>query len=196
MGSWDDAAVGWDEDPMVCAYADAAFASLERLREKRGVTHAGARGLDSGCGTGQLSERCGAAASVLAIDAAPKMIEVLRAKALPNVDARTAPLGENDGPFDLAVASSVCAFLPDYPATLRTLAATLSPGGLFVQWDWERPPGETRTEESFGLTRREIEDALRGAELELVALEQAFSLAVPGSETRMEPLMGVGRRPG
>ena len=78
MGSWDDAAVGWDEDPMVCAYADAAFASLERLLEKRGVTHAGARVLDFGCGTGQLSERFGAAASVLAIDAAPKMIEVPR----------------------------------------------------------------------------------------------------------------------
>ncbi|MEM1413583.1 MAG: class I SAM-dependent methyltransferase [Myxococcota bacterium] len=193
MGSWDDEAAAWDDDPVVRAFARAVFESLEALLRERGARLDGARILDFGCGTGLMSERFGAARSVLAVDASPKMIDVLERKALPNVTARTAPAGADDAPFDLIVASSVCGFLPDYPGTLATLAGTLTPGGLFVQWDWERP--EDGEDQGFGLERRQIEAALRDAGLEERHVATAFAVAVPGSDDVMRPLLGVGRRP-
>ena len=38
--------------------------------------------------------------------------------------------------FDLIVASSVCAFVPDYQQTLSDLQLLLKEDGVFVQWDW------------------------------------------------------------
>ena len=40
--------------------------------------------------------------------------------------------------YDLIVFWSVCSFLDDYPAKHADLAILLVPGGLFIQWDWER----------------------------------------------------------
>ncbi len=194
--AWAEQAPTWDRDPHVVAYAEAAWASLLAavpLGPER-------RALDFGCGTGLLTERLASRLrEVVAVDASAAMIEVLAAKALPNVRCGVAcwtretidddPLAA--GPFELVVCSSVCAFLDDYPATLALLAERIAPGGHFVQWDWALDP---EADEPFGLTEAGIADALRGAGLELVSVGTGFDVAVDGA--RMRPLMGVGRRPG
>lgn len=192
--SWAEAAVTWDDDPVVVAYADAALASL--LAAVRVGAHT--RVLDFGCGTGLLTERLATrVGEVVAVDASPAMVQVLAAKALPNVRhgvARWSPESIADdqlavGPFDLIVCSSVCAFLDDYPGTVAMLADRLAPHGFFVQWDWELDPGAA---EPFGLTSERITRALAGAGLEVVSVGIGFD--VPVEDQRMRPLMGVGRR--
>ena len=91
--------------------------------------------------------------------------------------------------YDLVVCSSVCAFVDDYPGLLRELAASLRPGGLFVQWDWELDPD---ADEPYGLTREAMRSALLKADLEVIVVETGFEL--PMGELVMRPLMGVGRR--
>lgn len=185
---WDEAAHGWDTDPMVRAYAEAAYASLVGVTELS-PAH---RVLDFGCGTGLLTERLAAhVAEVVAVDRSPVMIQHLSAKQLPNVRAVAGqdlaalePLS-----FDLIVCSSVCAFLDDYPGTVRSLVQALAPGGRFVQWDWELDPA---SDEPHGLSRGAIRRALAGAGLDGVTVETAFD--IPAGEHRMRPLMGTGVR--
>lgn len=191
---WAESAAGWDSDPYVNAYAEAAFASLLEA-VPLGPT---ARVLDFGCGTGLLTERVAPlVGEVVAVDASPAMVAVLRAKGLPGVRCGVArwtaanidedPLAE--GVFDVVLCSSVCAFLPDYPGTVALLAQRLAPGGVFVQWDWERDPS---AEEPSGLSRDQIHAALTGAGLDVESLGIGFEATVEGMT--MRPLMGVGRR--
>ncbi len=143
--AWAEEAATWNEDPAVVAYADAACASLLASVPVGSDT----RVLDFGCGTGLLTERLAPhVREVVAVDASRAMVEVLAAKALPNVRfgvAKWTPGTISDdelaaGPFDVVVCSSVCAFLDDYPGTLAMLADRLAPNGYFVQWDWELDP--------------------------------------------------------
>ena len=84
---WAEQAPSWDSDPVVRAYADAAWSSLRAHGEPR----AGARVLDFGCGTGLLSERMAPhVAEVIAVDASPAMVAVLSEKRIPNVRAGVA----------------------------------------------------------------------------------------------------------
>ena len=191
---WDDHAAGWDGDPIVFAYAEAAFASL-RAAVSVSATQ---RVLDFGCGTGLLTERLAPhVREVVAVDGSSAMIEVLSAKALPNVQIgmrRWTPQGMRSdplasAPFDLVVCSSVCAFVDDYPATVAMLATHLAVGGHFVQWDWEYDP---TADEPFGLTRQAMREALASAGLDVVAVGIGFDVPVEGH--LMRPLMAVGRR--
>lgn len=201
--SWDSYAEGWDEDEGARAYAAAASESLTRLCSRRGIRLEGARVLDFGCGTGLLTEKLApVCASVVALDTSPRMIECLEAKierrGLANVSTTTDGLDQAiadsasplRGPFDLIVCSSVCSFLDDYPATALQLAQLLGAGGLFVQWDWEREPA---AEDTDGLTRAEVRDALAAAGL--VEIEVATAFEVPAQGTTMRPLMGAGQGP-
>lgn len=199
---WDEYAEGWDDDPAVRAYADAAFATLSRELRARDVELASLRVLDFGCGTGLLTEKlAGACTEVVGIDPAEKMIAVLRGKidasGWKNVHTVVGTVGEDRieegplaAPFDLVVCSSVCAFLPDYPATVRALVAQLAPQGVFAQFDWER---DDASEDPFGLTRGEIEAALDQAGLARTTVDTAFEQ--PVGEMTMKPLLGLGRRP-
>jgi trans-aconitate methyltransferase len=103
----------------------------------------------------------------------------------------TVASAEPDGPFDIVVASSVCGFLPDYPAVAKDLAGLLRPGGLFVQWDWEK---DAAAAEPSGLSRDEITAALTGAGLVDVKVASCFKIGEEGGEL-MAPLMGSGRAP-
>lgn len=197
---WDDYAAGWDSDEHARAYAAAAFDSLQRrLADPTASEHvpldlSAAHVLDFGCGTGLLTERLAhLARSVVAVDTSRAMLDVLDAKiedhAWTNV-ATSGSLPRTPDSFDVIVCSSVCSFLPDYPATAVTLAALLRPGGLFVQWDWERDDGD---EDGHGFSRAEIAETLTAAGLEHV--EVATGFRIPAGDDEMAPLMGTARAP-
>ncbi len=192
--SWDEYAAGWDEDEAVRTYAAAAHASLIAELNRRGLTLSGMRALDFGCGSGQLTERLAEECrQVDALDTSPAMLDVVRAKidrsGWAHVRALDA-LPEGDSTYDLVVCSSVCAFLDDYPTTVRALVDRLGPGGIFVQWDWEIDPGD---DEPFGLSRDAVRAALLGAGTEDVVVQTGFRVSFEGEE--MAPIMGAGRRP-
>ncbi len=189
---WDTYADHWDEEPGTRAYSRAAFASLQPVLDGVGIELLGARVLDFGCGTGLLTEHLvDAGSGVTAIDTSQAMLAVLRAKVDRHHWAGVAVATDLDdvpGGNDVIVCSSVCSFLDDYPATAARLVALLRPGGVFVQWDWERG------EDGHGLDRTEIVEALGGAGLEQITVETAFEVDVEGHT--MRPLIGHGRRPG
>ena len=190
---WDTYAAGWDGDPAARAYAVAAFDSLTTLLDSEATRLGGADVLDFGCGTGLLTEHLVAAgATVVAVDTSSAMLAVLSEKieregwstVRSSSDLPTAP-----DIFDLVVCSSVCAFLDDYPGTVRRLVSLLRPAGRFVQWDWERT-----AEDDHGLAREEVASALASAGLLDVEVDTAFSVEIDGHT--MAPLVGSGRRAG
>ena len=189
---WDAYAADWDDDEGARAYAGAAFDGLLPLVREAGIGLDGARVIDFGCGTGLLTERLVAAGAVVdAVDTSPAMLRVLEDKVAARgmagvTTSGTMPASGRD--HDLIVCSSVCSFLDDYPGAVVDLVARLRPGGLFVQWDWER--GD---DDDHGLSRAEIGDALGAAGLEDIVVEVAFDVTVDGEA--MRPLVGHGRRP-
>ncbi|MCO4773789.1 MAG: class I SAM-dependent methyltransferase [Deltaproteobacteria bacterium] len=196
--TWDDEAATWDGNSAVRAYGAAALRSLGEVLDGRGASLTGARVLDFGCGTGLLTVAMAAdAEGVVGLDLSAAMVGVLAGKGVKNV---TALAGDIDsilphpalpsGGFDLVTCSSVCAFLPDYPAAVRRLASLLTPGGLFVQWDWELDPA---AEEPMGLTREAMEDALGAAGLGDIVVAVGFEEPFEGHV--MAPLLAVGQRP-
>ena len=213
MSDWDDAADGWDGDDATLAYAAAAFDSLAAVLDAAGVSLAGARVLDFGCGTGLLTEHLvDGGAAVVAMDTSRAMIAVLDAKVAERgwTTVRTTTsltADSNDGvgaagAFDLVVCSSVLGFVDDYPATVSELASRLRSGGLFVQWDWERADSDTHEgtdddtdddTDDHGLSGDEIVSALTAAGLVDGTVVEAFR--IPIGEHTMAPLMGHGRAP-
>jgi SAM-dependent methyltransferase len=181
---WDERAAGWDENPDMRTYAVHAYTSLTGS-----IDLAGLRILSFGCGTGLLSAKMARdAAHVVALDPSPKMIDVVKAKSLPNVSRVVGTLSAGilgQVPcFDLVTAASVCAFVPDYPETLQQLRALLALGGRFVQWDWltEAP--------DFGFTEKDILSALTDAGFSDVTVTQPFTIS-RGDDGSMPVLMAV-----
>ena len=191
---WDDHAGAWDDAPGTKEYADAAFGSLGAILDRFGIPLGGASVVDFGCGTGLLTEHLvDVGADVVAVDTSEAMLAVLADK----VDrlgwhrvSITDRLADLDGTYDVIVCSSVCSFLDDYPGTAEQLVALLRPGGVFVQWDWEREADAS----GGGLSRDEVAETLAGAGLVAVEVATAFDVEVEGEV--MRPLVGHGRRPG
>ncbi len=188
---WDAFADRWDDQAGTRAYASAAFDSLVSVLDEIGIELGGTTVVDFGCGTGLLTERLvDTGAEVVAVDTSAAMLAVLRAK----IDRHgwttvttTSDLDEVPVGNDVIVCSSVCSFLDDYPATAARLVDLLRPGGLFIQWDWERDGDD------HGLSRGDIADALSSAGLEGVEVATAFEIDADGHT--MRPLVGHGRRP-
>ncbi|MDA4848800.1 class I SAM-dependent DNA methyltransferase [Hoeflea poritis] len=195
-GTWDEHARDWDDNPDVRAYADKAFASLkEHTGPAIGANRYG-RVLDFGCGTGLLSEKLApVAGQIVAIDTSSAMIDVLKSKSIENVIAlcvdidapSTVNLPALGQPFDLIVASSALAFVPDYRTIVGNLVPLLREGGLFVQWDWLKSG-----DGGFGLTSAEISAACKDAGLADTRVLEAF--VMEGMGDAMTVLMGVGTR--
>lgn len=191
---WDEYAAGWDQDEAAQAYAQAAFDSLETVLADQDGSLVRARVCDFGCGTGLLTERFAAVVErVDAVDTSVAMLDVLRSKAQRHGWTNVQPVTSVNSlgvDLDLVVCSSVCAFLEDYPATVERLISHLRPGGLFVQWDWERDENDP---DPPGLSRDTVREVLTSAGLTSVTVASGFDISV--GEDNMSPLMGIGRRP-
>ncbi|PWK48589.1 class I SAM-dependent DNA methyltransferase [Pleionea mediterranea] len=190
-GSWDEYATGWDSNEAVIAYADNAYHALKNIVELEGR-----RIFDFGCGTGLLTERlANRASSVVGLDPSQKMISVLENKCLKNVATIASELNQdliNDNSllspkFDLVVASSALAFVPDYVKALMLLKQLLNKGGCLVQWDWLKDEGD----EGYGFTEQQIKSALTEAGFAECSTSVPFSLQSDGSALNV--LMGVAR---
>ena len=188
--SWDSYAEGWDNNSDVISYSERAFRSLTETLDCQG-----ARILDFGCGTGLLTERLSPlAGSIVALDPSAKMLAVLEAKQLGNVTTIQSSLtrelvdqhSQLQGGFDLIVASSALAFVPNYRDTVRLLAELLNRGGRLVQWDWLKEDGG----EGTGFTCEDITAAFRDAGLSDIQVTVPFSMGT--GENRMDVVMGTG----
>ncbi|MDV7340470.1 class I SAM-dependent methyltransferase [Terasakiella sp. A23] len=171
---WDDYAQDWDGNPQTGLYAAKAFEELQKISPIKGL-----RIFDFGCGTGLLSEKMSPMANeIVALDGSAKMIDILNNKALSNVktiaDFLSADLlkaqSDLQNSFDLVVASSVCAFVPDYPATLKLLKSLLVEGGTFVQWDWLVSEGE------MGFAAEELRSELQSASFSNIEITVPFQI--------------------
>lgn len=95
----------------------------------------GAQVLDLAAGRGALTrELAGRAGRIVAVDAAPRMVELLM-RDLPAVESRVmdaAALEFPDATFDLVVAGFVMHILPDPVAAVAEVMRVLRPGGQFA----------------------------------------------------------------
>lgn len=190
--SWDDYADGWDSNEAVVHYADKAHEAL-----LKNINPTGLRILDFGCGTGLLTEKLASAAQALvALDTSSKMLKVLEQKALGNVATLHGELTDTkinnaallNPKFDLIVASSALAFVPDYGHTSKLLADLLKPGGALVQWDWLK----AESAEGMGFSEQQVKCAMQSAGLARVEISLPFSIASPAGE--MSVLMAIAHK--
>ena len=189
MSEWDEYANQWDGDKRVIHYSQQAYQSLTQAINCDGLTI-----LDFGCGTGRLTELLHPHAKrIVAIDSSAKMIGVLAAKNLPKAEPLAIDLNSSNSQpmhntFDLIVASSVCAFLPDYQASLALFMQLLKPQGYFVQWDWLKEAGESTP----GFTAEEIQAAFDNCSFETINLQQAFTMQQGEDEAPV--IMGIAQK--
>ncbi|HEX5465561.1 MAG TPA: methyltransferase domain-containing protein [Candidatus Limnocylindrales bacterium] len=135
--------------------APSSRAVLDELGDRLGPDGAGRTVLDVGCGTGVLTVellRRWPRLRVVALDLAPAMLEAARERvgaelgsgaadrarwiAGPAVDLPEL-LGPDGGTVDAAVSSFVLQIVPDRPAALRAIRASLRPGGRLALVIWQ-----------------------------------------------------------
>jgi trans-aconitate 2-methyltransferase len=90
--------------------------------------------LDAGCGTGQVTRQLYERlprGRVIAVDAAPSMVEQARAALPEDVDVRRADLLELDleSPVDAVLSTATFHWIADHDRLFATLFAALAPGG-------------------------------------------------------------------
>jgi SAM-dependent methyltransferase len=124
----------------LCAHPAAA------LLDAAGVG-AGMRVLDAGTGTGTVAAlACAGGADVVAVDAEPSMLDVVRRR-VPAADVRHAALPDlpfADGHFDAAVANFVVNHVGDPAAAVAELGRVVRPGGRVAVtiWPFPAPPAQ------------------------------------------------------
>ena len=189
---WDECAADWEKDESTTIFAQHAFAELVKFLDLNGM-HV----LDFGCGTGLLSQ-CLApqVKSIVALDASEAMIEELDKKWLANVEPVVDYLTRGlvaqhpafRKQFDLVVASSVCAFLPDLAQALNIIYSLLEDNGVFVHWDWL----VAEDDPEFGLSVTQAQEQLKIAGFKEVTVRAVFD--IPTAQGMKTVLMGVGRK--
>ena len=103
----------------------------------------GARVLDLGCGPGFFIPALQEVATVMAVDAQPAMLAVLRDRvAVPAVAASLDALPFAGGAFDVAWCAFVLHEVPDLVATLADVRRILAPGGRIFALEWDPAPSE------------------------------------------------------
>ena len=145
---WDAVAAGWRR--WWERIEGGAQHVSDRLLELAEV-QPGQRVLDVATGIGEpavsAARRVGPSGHVTATDQSPQMLEIARERAaalgLQNIefkemDAETLELPE--GSFDAALCRYGLMFLPDLPAALSRISASLTPGGRMAAAVWDVPP--------------------------------------------------------
>ncbi|MDN5201698.1 class I SAM-dependent methyltransferase [Fulvivirgaceae bacterium BMA10] len=152
--------------------------------------------LDFGCGTGLLIDyMTKKAKQIVAVDTSDKMISVLESKNYNNVETINDELSKESiirypalqNKFDLIVAVSVCAFLPNYLEVLTTIKSLLKPDGIFIQWDWLR----TEKDPDFGFTEEMIKDNYDRVGLKVESVDIPFHMTE--NDEKMEVIMAIGK---
>lgn len=114
----------------------------DRLFDRAGFQQ-GARALDIGCGTGdvtlRLARKLGAEGRVVGMDLNGSALDAARQRAaeecLENVtfiERDLQHLGQDEQPFDIITCRRVLMYLPDQVAAVKLIRAALRAGGLFV----------------------------------------------------------------
>lgn len=188
---WDEYAVNWENDPATHIFAQSVFQQLTKILSLQGK-HI----LDFGCGTGLLSQLMSPLArDIVALDSSEAMIEELDRKELRNVepvvDSLTRGLVAQHPAFrkqfDLVVASSVCAFLPNVQDVADIIFTLVDEGGYFIHFDWL---ADGKSE--IGLSLVEMETALKNAGFSSVETQIAFDVT---TEQGVLPVMvGIARK--
>lgn len=188
---WNEHASYWDEFEGARTYTKQSSALLSETINLENL-----RILDFGSGTGILTEYMATKAKeIVAVDTSEKMIEVLDKKKLANVTTIVDELSQKtvdsnpalQDKFDLVVASSVCAFLPNYEEVLSIIKSLLKPEGVFVQWDWLK----TDAASNFGFTEEMIRAHYGNVGLKVDSVSVPFYLME--KDEKMEVLMAVGK---
>lgn len=132
---WDRHAKRYDRSMIVLGQP------MERAVElSAGAVHGAARVLEVAAGTGLFTlSLARAAASVVATDFAPEMVQALRtrveAAGVTNIECREADLYSlpfEPGSFDAVVAANVLHLVPDFQGAIAGLRRALRPGGRLV----------------------------------------------------------------
>mmetsp|Transcript_21726 Transcript_21726/g.69962 ORF Transcript_21726/g.69962 Transcript_21726/m.69962 type:complete len:238 (+) Transcript_21726:254-967(+) len=157
---WAESAATWDDDPIVRFYSEEAFRMVEEKVAPL-LDLSASTVLDVGCGTGLLSRKLASRClKVVSVDPSEAMVRQCRDKSadVPNMEIICGVVDDvADRRFDLAVASSVCAFVDDYVAFLRTVARTST---FFLQLDW-RNDRATLGDYGAGFSETLLDDCLR-----------------------------------
>ncbi|ENM5902416.1 class I SAM-dependent methyltransferase [Vibrio mimicus] len=188
---WDEYAANWENDPATHIFAQSVFQQLTKILPLQGK-HI----LDFGCGTGLLSQLMSPLArDIVALDSSEAMIEELDRKELRNVepvvDSLTRGLVAQHPAFrkqfDLVVASSVCAFLPNVQDVADIIFTLVDEGGYFIHFDW-LADGKSEV----GLSLVEMETVLKNAGFSSVETQIAFDVT---TEQGVLPVMvGIARK--
>ncbi|MFC3023918.1 class I SAM-dependent DNA methyltransferase [Vibrio zhugei] len=188
--NWDQYAAEWEQATSITAFAHNAFQQLKEM-----IDLSGKHVLDFGCGTGLLTQYMAAhAKDVVALDGSESMIEELDKKALSNVEPVVDELSRGlvaqhpafRKQFDLIVASSVCAYLPNRPESMSIIHSLLEEGGVFIHWDWLAEDAIAEGEMPHSQARQMMEQA----GFHDVAVQHAFS--IPDGEQLRPVIMGIG----
>ncbi len=188
---WDEHAGYWDDFDEAKDYSSKIFKLLTNQIDLKNLSI-----LDFGCGTGLLTDYMREQAKrIVALDSSKKMIEVLHGKNYENVETLVGELNRktvSENPalqehFDLVVAASVCAFLPNYTEVLGIIKSLLKPQGMFVQWDWLR----SEKDSDFGFTESMIQEAYDAVGLKVDSICIPFHMME--NDEKMEVLMAVGK---
>jgi 2-polyprenyl-3-methyl-5-hydroxy-6-metoxy-1,4-benzoquinol methylase len=191
--TWDDLADSWESFEGVKEFSEGAY---RLMKENVPIADwSSCSILDVGCGTGYfdrlLADDCDCN-KVVAMDPSRNMLDVLEQR-IQESDGKNKDKirvvngsldeemvkklrGENLSQFNVIVANSVCRFLPKYDEFLGCVESLLAPDGVFIQCDWQQDKEPFVNDHKEGFHRQMISDAYDKVGLEVVYLDDAFTI--------------------
>lgn len=191
--NWDEYAATWEQNHVNHVFVQSAFQQLTQILAVQDK-HV----LDLGCGSGLLSQLLSPLArDIVALDSSEAMIEELDRKELRNVepvvDSLTRGLVAQHPAFrkqfDLVVASSVCAFLPNLSDVVDIIFTLLDQGGYFVHFDWS-----SALSDSLEGCLSEIEMSAILSHAGFSSVETAFAFEVATEQGTRSVMVGIARK--
>lgn len=199
-------AAAWDSNPFVHKMSQEAFNAMQKHIPSMAsmVTSKSLNVLEIGCGTGLLSFLVAPVVhKVVAVDAAPGMIDVLRQKIdrsetkniVPvavlledpeDTDLPPAHSSDPGGPrekYDLITSHLVLHHIPDVKPVLETMLGCLKPGGMVALTDFEdfgpeakrfHPESKMGGVERHGINAEWMTNLMREAGFEEIAVKVAW----------------------